>query len=874
LCAGTSYTAVELSASQYADAVECWFPQVKSGHFFIREKPYYLYADKQAYTLSQITRTTFRLSHPLKRGTVKLYVSGKEITDTKYWEIGGNIAHINHLDLDIGSLNDDIVIQGKFQEWSGNGFILKDATFIFKLREGEQTYILPSNPKDLAPVVITDDTITLLDDTELLPMEFKTSWDGAREETELLLNPNTNIWLNPQFDYGIELADTLDALTISTGDFTTKSNPIRRDQEDTTKRHKLAKELSVKANDTKNFKINTSFLARTIDTGSSLTMTHHGYELPEDYEIITDGRVACRDVVQVDQKRAIRPLMGRQFLLFDIPTGDTGTHTVSQDVKIDPDSSYYFTTYVTAPNATGDANVTFEFLDHNRITLNTSGPYTYPMNNLEVTSTSTGDYWERVGIRISSVANSTPNKVEDTISKFDTGLVSIDSSATYMVVKLSAETGNPVGFDCMQLEERWDPKPYNRVPRGEDVTVEYEGSDRGFYTISDLSIAPIRNPQTNGFLQITSVPAGQFDTGAPVNNTVLTDWFWPNGRLNHLPWSKTKGLNKWNRTSHFSPAYNGVSTTEITWDIDIVEAEDVTIIPIFPTSVQDSSGDVFSVFVKDRHGNPYSFNPIKLELFDDQGEFPGWLSYKEFGIYSKLGQVFTAETNSKGTISTLFYPPSQEDIEYRRDKPTIFTSVITGDLPSNNRQYGTVGVNYAVSDANHGNISMHDQFNNRISLDGAETQTGFLVPQSDDVDFSHYQLQEYPVFGSLKVFNNMTGDTGTYDRQLEQSLDPHLSFGQFYFNESDSSIVVKGITNQDIKVTYKRRLAWTDPNNNRKIHIDKTALDSATGDIVVNYDASISLKVTAEAPLGTIGLPAKYKQIELTAQNKFVGRAD
>jgi len=868
LVCGSQWSALDLAISQYANSVECWFPEVKSGYFFVRENPYYLYSQKRAETLRYCTRTSFTLAHPLERSSIEIWLSGRNITDADNWRIEGRSLQVKHLDTPVASLNDEILIHGDFKEWvdSIKEFRNRRVTQRFRLREGEQSYWLPSNPKDAAPIVITDDTIVPLDFTGLLPTEFITEWDSEHEETQIKLHPNTNLLLNPQFDYGVELVDEIGSLTISTGDFTTVSNTIRRQQDDPDKRHLLAPSLSTVANNRKDFRVTREFLSRTIATSTG--MTHHGYELPEDYEVVTDGRIALRSVVQVDNKRSIRPLMGRQFAVFDVPTGDTGDHYLAQDVSVDRNDSYFFSTYVAAPDATGTAYVTVDVLDRDGGLLTSSGPHSYAVSSPEVEPGQTGHAWTRVGIAIGNTGDSTPSAPGPQLDLFWTGQVPLNTGADRVIVKLSSETGLPIAYDCLQFEQGDTPGLYNRIPRGADVTVEYEDSDKGFYRIKDLAVSPMRNPKVDGFLQIAPIAAGQFDTGAPQNTTTLTDWFWPEGRLNYLPWARTSGIHKWRRTSWPHSEYQGVVDPGVTWDENIAHAERISTIPGIPSSNQDSSGDLFTIFAEDVNGNPYAFNPVTVEVFDDQAEFPGWVARREFGIVTQLGQKISTNTNTKGTTAVLYYPPASEDVEYRGNKPVALNADLSDDLPEENRIYGFVDVNYKVSVENHGNITVHDQFLNKISTEDTSTFTGYMSPKTDSQGYSHYDMRDFAVAGTLRVFDDMTG---SFDRELELSADPTLDFGWFHYDESSSRITVKGTSSSNLKVTYKRRLAWIVPEYPRRTYIDSQILDQVTGDIIINYDAEIRMKITVQPPERTAGLPSKFREISVIAQNKHAG---
>ena len=46
-------------------------------------------------------------------------------------------------------------------------------------------------------------------------------------------------------------------------------------------------------------------------------------------------------------------------------------------------------------------------------------------------------------------------------------------------------------------------------------------------------------------------------------------------------------------------------------------------------------------------------------------------------------------------------------------------------------------------------------------------------------------------------------------------------------------------------------------------------LDQITGDIMVDYDAEIKLKITANAPDRVAGIPAKQTMLRVVARNPF-----
>ena len=117
VCAeGAVLSHIDAVSEQYQSSVSCWVPQIKSGYFYVREKPYYLYADKKGRSLKELRQTIFTMPRPIH--DIVLHVSGKPITDIDYYEVYGDKFVLKHKDLDITSEADVISIQGKIRAWS------------------------------------------------------------------------------------------------------------------------------------------------------------------------------------------------------------------------------------------------------------------------------------------------------------------------------------------------------------------------------------------------------------------------------------------------------------------------------------------------------------------------------------------------------------------------------------------------------------------------------------------------------------------------------------------------------------------------------------------------------------------------------------
>lgn len=857
---GSATGAIEAAITQYASTINFWRPEVKSGHFFVRDKDYYLYSEKGAYTLGNISRTKIKLPAPILRNTVKVFVSGVEVTDEKYWEIAGTTFYLNHLDLAISSDNDGIIVEGQVRSWddASQSFVLGNLRVQRQLKDGKRTYWLPKNPVDSAPIVMTDDTVQLLDPEHMLPQEFSTHYDSTQDKTEIRFAHGENLIQNPQFDYGIDVTETETSLEANGDDYVVVTNPIRRFQDSTDNVSDLGTDLATTANAMCDFRINEEFLARVTSGGQNFL--HAGAELPQDWQTTTDGRMALRQFVQWGDNRTVRPRMGRQMLVIDIPDTASESHNIAQDLRVDDEQSYYLSLFAAAPSGSGSFWVKLDFVDHNGVSVGTSGTLTQAVTTTNLSADDTGEYWQRFGLPI-GLADNRNNVAASGITELQTTPVSIPADAYRMTVSVGATQGTPIAIDCLQLEGDSTHGAYRRVPRGADMTVEYEESDKGFYVVKDLTVSPFKNPKTTGFLTIAPVAAGQFDLTAPINSTTLNDWCWANGRLNYMPWARLYGKNKLKRASWERSEYAGLTTLSTSWDEDVRGPLTILTQPEVVSAVQGDLNEGFAVEVFDTDNNPYAHNSVIVEAIEAQAQFPGYIGAQDYGLPVTLAQATSVSLNEKGVMTLYYTPPTAAQVEYRGNKPTLESM----STPSGARNIGTITTPYEVNKDNHGNVTLQDGLGTMISLNDTAVQEAILEPGTSEGGFTRYDIGDYAVNGTLKAF--IADSAGNFTAELQQSGSRNVSSFEYYLDLENAYLIVGSNSAGQIKVTYNRRLAWKNPNNPREIVMDNAALSQVSGDIVVNYDAAVVIKVTAEAPARTAGVPAIFKEIKAIATN-------
>jgi hypothetical protein len=767
LICGDEWSAFDRAAGQYASSVPLWFPKVHSGYFYWRDHEYYLYSKKYGGTLDQFHSTRFPLSNQLVNSNIQVVVSGVDVTDTATWRIEGLTFVLDHKDLGIESLFCDVELYGDVREWDPDiqGFVKKRTKHRWKINEGVQKYVFPSNPVSGSPIVVTDGLVGPADEVGV-PQEFSVHYDDEFDVTEIRFSRSRNLWANPEF----------------------------------------------------------------------------GYEL-EDYEY--DGDVYLSESGAVDGGGVFRPLRGRYAAI--LPAGDTGDF-IGQRHLIDPESAYTISAYgcpVTV--GTGEIGLSVEFLDHEQRPISVAGDYRFP---LPAADWQTGEpvEWTRFGITLWSAPDLTPERPELDVVTSDTG-IAIPINAEYAMIRFHPDTGQDMGLTCIQLEQGYDATRYVRVPKAEDLTIEYETSDGGFYTVEDLTLHPVRNANSSGFLAITPIAAAELDPDAPVGSTTLSD-DWVPGRTGELPWAKTSGHNKYRHVVRFGTDPRPY-LDDLAPEPAVAYPATIQVSPNIVVARQGTDAEDFLVEVQDQHNNPYQFGRVNAYVADPTGEFPGYISKREWGFYTQLGQVVVSTLNEAGSQLLQWIPPEQEDVEYRGDAPTFTNSTA-----------GWVDTVYRVYPPNHGSPVVRDQFGDLIDTEGDQItgeHYGYLSTDSTYVD-----LDYYPVPGTIEIYSGLTGDFST---RFEETFFPPVGEYQYYVDYENKKLTLQAGWDSAVRAVYTPRLVWKDPRYERRLYFSADLEALLTGDISVQYDAVLDLMVEVPSPTGQYDVGSIWFKFPAVAQH-------
>jgi hypothetical protein len=246
---------------------------------------------------------------------------------------------------------------------------------------------------------------------------------------------------------------------------------------------------------------------------------------------------------------------------------------------------------------------------------------------------------------------------------------------------------------------------------------------------------------------------------------------------------------------------------------------------------QGGTGEMFSIEVRDNNGNPYAFERVQLDLYCDNGAFPGYLSIREWGLPVKLGQSVVGKTNEKGQLSVRFIPPGGDRVEFRGPRPTE-TYV---DLP------------YPVHPDNHGNPSVHQEDGSLVSISGITTSMR-VYPVTEGGNAVYHLTGAYPKPNSLVV--QLEAPTGGLGYPLGETYSPIIDAFEFNTNYEQGKLTVRGTNRLPARIVFEPRTVWRDPKFPSRLYFDARYLDQVTGDLVVRYDAFARLQVRALPPEG------------------------
>lgn len=413
-----------------------------------------------------------------------------------------------------------------------------------------------------------------------------------------------------------------------------------------------------------------------------------------------------------------------------------------------------------------------------------------------------------------------------------------------------AYTGEAM-IDAVQYEHSSFPSLYHRLPFLNEITVEYESSDSNQFIDSRLTISPIINLISDGFIYIPEVPASSYGGPDSPAITTLHEWRWQEGRKKLIPWSRTKGkdklrkrpVDKFNKIPEVKPELIApVGFTPSVRDIDII--------PSLPTTyVGDTNGVGISIKVYDTDGNPHALNSLTASVIDFNLRYPGTLSKKIYGLKQQLGASIAAKTDSAGTVAFTWVPPEEPAGTYKGPIP------VPTMVASNGENISVIKTDYPVSLDSLGNILLFNTKGEPISLKAELPIIADYIPTYGG-EYANIKLK-YPITpGSviLKVDNKF------YTENQTNIIDSD----QFFVDYENFLITVKGRPSR-ISVEYIPYYAYiseVDPYN-IMLYYDKL-FSNYDGEISLGYDFYIKLNVKVHDPANSTYFS---KDFELIAQN-------
>lgn len=429
------------------------------------------------------------------------------------------------------------------------------------------------------------------------------------------------------------------------------------------------------------------------------------------------------------------------------------------------------------------------------------------------------------------------------------------TNCAYVSVKLQhnynpAYTGDAL-LDALQYEHASFPSLYHRKPFYNELTVEYEASSSDQFIDKRLTISPIVNLISDGFVYIPEIPAASYGGPTTPAITTLHEWKWPEGRKKLIPWARTKGKDKLRKRPHDKFSAIPDPKPEIVSPVNFTATvKDIDIYPSTPTTfIGDVNGAGISIKVTDSFNNPHALNSLTASIIDYNLKYPGLLSRKVYGLKQQLGPVVAAKTDNSGTVTLTWIPP---------DRPA---GVYSGPIPEptmlspNGDTISVITTEYPVSLEALGNVSIFDTSNRPIATKAELPISSVYIP-TYSADTSIAKLK-YPVVPGT-VFVSVDGVIYT---EAQSNL---LESNQFFVDYENLLVTVKGkVTNIDIE--YLPYYIYISQVNPYKImfYYDKI-FNNYEGNIKVGYDISIKLKVSVYDPA-----KVSYfnKEFELIGQN-------
>lgn len=442
----------------------------------------------------------------------------------------------------------------------------------------------------------------------------------------------------------------------------------------------------------------------------------------------------------------------------------------------------------------------------------------------------------------------------------DLGMYEPPTRAAYVGIKLShsynpAYTGD-LHLDAIQYEVGKVPSLYHRKHYYNELTVEFESETSDHFIDTHMSMSPVRNLISDGFLYIPELPAEIYGGPAYPAITTLHEWRWPEGRRNILPWSRTKGKDKLRKRPY--RRFNTIPQPkpEIISPVNFTAGpQDIELVPSQPTAVAgDQVGVGFSLRANDTQGNPYANAFMTVSVLDFNLRYPGLLSKRTYGLKEQLSTSVTAKTDNSGSVSLSWIPPDTEAAVYIGSVPA--PSMIS----SLGERMAVIKTDYPVSLENYGNVLILNYLGQPMSLKGDLVKEIHTPVYGAD---SSTARVKYPISpGSITVI--VDGKT------LNQNQINLLDSDQFFVDYENATVTVKGRV-ANISIEYIPSYVFVSQVDPYKIMIyyDKV-FGSYNNTITLSYDFSIKLRVILQDATNQTTL---QREFDLVAQNYLAARS-
>lgn len=719
---------------------DLYYPVIKSGFFFIEEKKYYLYSNKQCYKLKDCAVSEFFIPGKFLAETIEIYNGVNKLSSDSF-DIKGNILSIWHSKIEELNENTRFIVKCKTRFYSNQKFLYSDVEYNFIVKNGNLRILLPEPAvMNGAPVIITDDTASLYDTEENSHQTYSIIYNHIYDQYEI------------EFDKY------------------------------------------------KNLINNSAFWNRDNDKPLDWSQTNHVYLTG-----IADGNLPISS-----DKFVCLPFSGESNYIYQ------NIHTKNYSGELD--------SYRLSFSAFGSGSIEV-------------GLRSYDLNNnLQSSKSIIGhltNEFDRYALYIGEIENTVTgvnfiNTIGSFVLKENTSSIDIEFKSI----------NSNVYLDAIQLTKGSLDTRYKKKIDLNNWSIEYEGSESGFYNAKDLVLSPLFNYNLNGFISINNMEASRFDENAPSNASILNEYNWFYGRKYISPWGRLYGRDKLKEVPlDFNYELSGKGEFFYSPVTSIRQSKEIQIFPTYLTSIQNGNGEYGHIQIYDEYENPMPNKPIEVYIYDTAGKYPGILESFEYGLCTFRGVGYSGKTDSAGMYHFKWTPPSSNDVS--------FISSIQGYSGNN-----YIDTKYRISIKNYSNPTLTDLSGNNIELSETGYFSGRFYPVNQG-KYNYVYLPYYPVYNSVYLYYNGI--------ELSETKDLNPGNEEFYVIPLDKKIKMSKNFTGAVDLLMKRSYVWVEPNYGRRIFFDSDFASDHTGEYLVNHDSQIIISVVASDTL--------YQEYSMIIQN-------